>query len=52
MDLVLQVKPETIDYLKSIGKEYHMGETKEMVALYNKLVKEGKRVGGVFHSTC
>jgi len=52
MDLALQIAPETVAYLNNIKKEYHIGETKEMVQLYNKLVKEGKRVGGVFHSTC
>jgi len=52
MDLELQVAPETIDYLEKINKKYHIGETKEMVQRYNQLVKEGKKVGGVFHSTC
>jgi len=52
MDLVLQVAPETIEFLKNIKKEYHVGETKKMVQLYNTLTQQGKRVGGVFHSTC
>jgi len=52
MDLDLQVPQETIDYVKNRGKECHVGETKKMVELYNTLVKEGKKVGGLFHSTC
>jgi hypothetical protein len=52
MDLVLQVSQATIDYVKSKGKECYVGETKEMVKLYNTLIKAGKKVGGLFHSTC
>ncbi len=52
MDLVLQVPQETIDYVKSKGKECHVGQTEDMVRKYNELVKKGKKVGGVFHSTC
>jgi len=52
MDLVLQVPQATVDYVKAKGKQCHVGETKEMVTLYNALITEGKKVGGVFHSTC
>lgn len=52
MDLILQVPQQTIDYVKNKGKECHVGQTKDMADLYNKLVKEGKKVGGLFHSTC
>jgi hypothetical protein len=52
MDLVLQVPQTTIDYVRAQGKECHVGQTKQMVELYNKLVGEGKKVGGLFHSTC
>ncbi len=52
IDLVLQVPQETIDYAKQQGKEVHVGQTEDMVKLYNKLVEQGKKVGGVFHSTC
>ena len=52
VDLVLQVPQETIDYVKSKGRDCRVGQTVEMVALYNKLVNEGKKVGGVFHTTC
>lgn len=52
IDLVLQVPQETIDYAKQQGKEVHVGQTEDMVKLYNELVEQGKKVGGVFHSTC
>ncbi len=52
VDLVLQIPQSTIDYIKSKGKVCYDGQTNDMVALYNKLVAEGKIVGGVFHSTC
>jgi hypothetical protein len=49
---VLQVPQETIDYVKSKGKECHAGQTADMIELFNTLVDQGKKVGGVFHSTC
>ncbi len=52
IDLVLQVPQETIDYAKQQDKEVHVGQTEKMVELYNELVTQGKKVGGVFHSTC
>lgn len=52
VDLVLQVPQETIDYVKQNGKIVFVGQTEEMVKLYNKLVQEGKSVGGLFHTTC
>jgi hypothetical protein len=52
VESVLQVPQETIDYVKALGKICHVGETPEMIELYNKLVLDGKKVGGVFHSTC
>jgi len=48
----LGVCPETEELLRERGIEYHMLDTKEAVALYNDLVHQGRRVGGVFHSTC
>jgi len=48
----LQVPQETITYVENMGKKCHVGETMEMVDLYNRLVREGKKVGGLFHSTC
>lgn len=52
MDLVLQVPQETIDYAKKLGKQVYVGQTEQMVSTYNELVKAGKKVAGVFHSTC
>lgn len=52
MDLVLQVPQTTIDYVRQRGKQCFVGQTEDMVKKYNELVKEGKKVGGVFHSTC
>lgn len=49
---VLQVPQATIDYVKSKGKVCHVGQTADMIELFNKLVDQGKKVGGVFHSTC
>jgi hypothetical protein len=52
MELVLQTCPETEELLCAIGIPYHIGETSRAVALFNQLWAAGKRVGGVFHSTC
>lgn len=52
MDLVLEVPHETIQYATDLGKEVHVGQTRDMVLLYNDLIAQNKRVGGVFHSTC
>lgn len=52
MDLILQVPQETLDYITKLGKSFRVGQTADMVKEYNTLVKKGKKVGGVFHSTC
>ena len=52
MELKMQVCPETEDLLKSRGIEYHKANTKKAVALFNRFFTEGRRVGGIFHSTC
>lgn len=52
MELKLHTTPEVEALLKSKGIEYHIEETNEAVALFNKLSQKGKRVGGIFHSTC
>lgn len=52
VDSVLQVPQATIDWVRSKGKVCHVGETPEMIELYNRLVDQGKKVGGLFHSTC
>jgi hypothetical protein len=48
----LGVSHGTETLLHERGVDYHIAKTKEAVSLFNNLVKEGKRVGGVFHSTC
>jgi hypothetical protein len=52
MDEVLQVPQETIDYVKDNNKTVHVLRTQDAVILFNKLSQEGKKVAGVFHSTC
>ncbi len=47
----LQVCPETLQMLKDRGIPTHVLQTEEAVRLYNEL-REKKRVGGLFHSTC
>lgn len=48
----LGVCPETEELLRSRGLPYHLLATPQAVELYNDLARQGKRVGGVFHSTC
>ena len=48
----LGVSAETEEELRKQGISYHIEKTKKAVRLFNELVKEEKRVGGVFHSAC
>ncbi len=52
MELQLHTTPEVEALLRSRGIEYHIEETNEAVALFNRLSQGGRRVGGIFHSTC
>ncbi len=52
MHKILQVQGETLAFIESLGKEYHVEETEKAVKLYNTLVEEGKKVGALIHSTC
>lgn len=52
MDLKLGVPAETVRWLEDQGVKVHVAETRQAVEMYNKLVEEGVKVGGVFHSTC
>ncbi len=52
MQLRLQTTPETYEFLRAQHVDYHVEETRAAVALYNRLVKQGEPVGGLFHSTC
>ena len=48
----LDISPQVETFLRERGVDYHIEKTKKAVALYNELVQKGKRVGGLFHSTC
>lgn len=52
MEGVLQVPEKTIEEALKAGKNVHVAYTRDAVELYNKLIKEGKKVGALFHSTC
>jgi len=52
MENRLKTCPETEQLLKDKHIEYHIEETSQAVSLFNKLAQQGKRVGGIFHSTC
>ena len=47
----LQVAPETLELLKERGIEIHVLETRQAVALYNRL-RVDSAVAGLFHTTC
>lgn len=48
----LGISPKTETLLRERGIDYHIEKTKKAVTLFNELVQKGKRVGGLFHSTC
>jgi hypothetical protein len=48
----LGVCAETETLLRERGIPYHIEKTKQAVTLFNDLAEKGKRVGGLFHSTC
>lgn len=52
VDGVLQVPQAVIDWVRAQGKECYVGRTPAMAKLFNELVGQGKKVGGLFHSTC
>jgi len=52
MQLVLEVMPETVEYLKSHNVNCLIEQTEKAAQLYNELVSKGVKVAGVFHSTC
>jgi len=47
----LQVRPDTLEYLRGKQIPTHVLETKEAVRLYNE-PREKQPTGGLFHSTC
>uniref|UniRef100_A0A3P8W6S2 Adipogenesis associated, Mth938 domain containing n=1 Tax=Cynoglossus semilaevis TaxID=244447 RepID=A0A3P8W6S2_CYNSE len=46
------VPPSTLDYVERAGVSVTVLQTEKAVAEYNRLVRQGAKVGGVFHSTC
>jgi hypothetical protein len=52
MNMRLQTLPKTEELLRSRGIEYHIEQTSQAIEMFNKLMKQGKKVGGIFHSTC
>lgn len=52
MHLVLQTCPETLRELDAAGIEARVEETRAGAALFNELARAGRRVAGLFHSTC
>ncbi|XP_026185497.1 mth938 domain-containing protein isoform X1 [Mastacembelus armatus] len=52
MNEALQVPSTTLDFVKQRGVDVRVLQTEKAVAEYNKLVSQGAKVGGVFHSTC
>ena len=49
---VLQVPQSTVQYVKGQGVQPVVLQTEAAVEEYNRLVKAGRKVGGIFHSTC
>jgi hypothetical protein len=52
MNLRLQTLPKTEKLLQSRRVEYHIEQTPQAIEMFNKLMRQGKKVGGIFHSTC
>lgn len=52
MNEAMQVPSTTLDFVRQQGVGVTVQQTQKAVAEYNKLVGQGARVGGVFHSTC
>ncbi len=51
MEERLQVSQAEL-YLKRLGKKVYAEQTQKAYELYNKLVKSGKKVAALFHTTC
>ena len=52
MDEKLGVPDSTVRWLEDQGVKVHVAETRKAVEIYNRLLEEGVKVGGCFHSTC
>jgi hypothetical protein len=51
-DLRLHTAPSTLDELARRGVEVRREETGAAIDTYNERARQGRRVGGLFHSTC
>ena len=52
MNLRLHTLYKTEKLLQSRGIEYHIEQTSRAIEMFNKLMRQGRKVGGIFHSTC
>lgn len=52
MSEVLQVPDSTVDFVKGKGVEVKVLQTEKAVEEYNRLASQGRKVAGIFHSTC
>ena len=52
MLLALHTCPATTELLQTENITTHIAETRKAAAIYNRLIDEGKLIGGLFHSTC
>lgn len=52
MNLRLHIPRSTEKLLQSRGIEYHIEQTRRAIEMFNELMRKGKKVGGIFHSTC
>ena len=52
MDEKLGVPDSTVHWLEKQGVKVHVAETRKAVEIYNRLLEDGVKVGGCFHSTC
>ena len=48
----LEVQPETEALLQERRLEYFIEDTKQAVEHYNDLARQGRKAGGLFHTTC
>jgi hypothetical protein len=52
MHLVLQTSPDVLTYLAEKNVAVFVEESRVAAETYNKLAAQGRKVGGLFHSTC
>lgn len=52
VDGVLQIKPDTLEFLKKANKDIFIARTPMAVEKYNELLTKGERVGALIHTTC